>query len=80
MKKALPFLLSVALLAGCSNSTANTDTEGEAAPEATEETAQEETPAEDVQTVGVYTIYNATGEGVTDLYLYPTGSAASCDT
>ena len=73
MKKTLPFLLSAALLAGCSASTPSTDTE----PEKEEETAaetQEETQ-EEVQTVGVYTIYNATGEGVTDLYLYPTGSS-----
>lgn len=30
---------------------------------------------EAASTTGVYTIYNATGETVTDLYLYPTGSS-----
>ena len=70
MKKALPFLLCAALLAGCSSSTANTDTEPETKDEETTETTEEE-----VQTVGVYTVYNATGEGVTELYLYPTGDA-----
>lgn len=69
MKKALPFLLCAALLAGCSNGAANTETE----PETKEETKEE--TDEEVQTVGVYTIYNATGEGVTELYLYPTGAA-----
>lgn len=69
MKKALPFLLCAALLAGCSNGAANTETE----PETKEETKEE--TGEEVQTVGVYTIYNATGEGVTELYLYPTGAA-----
>lgn len=71
MKKTIAFLMSVALLAGCSASApAGADTETE--PE--EETA-EETVEEDVQTVGVYTIYNATGEGIAELYLYESGSA-----
>ena len=69
MKKALPFLLSAALLAGCAGSTPAASSK----PAASEEKTSEK--QEEVQTVGVYTIYNATGEGVTDLYLYPTGSA-----
>ena len=71
MKKTLAFLMSVALLAGCSAPAAPADES-----ESTDEQAAEntETAEENVQTVGVYTIYNATGEGVTDLYLYPAGS------
>ena len=34
---------------------------------------------EAASTTGVYTIYNATGESVTDLYLYPTGSSDKGD-
>lgn len=42
-------------------------------PETQQETAK---PAEEtVQTVGEYTICNTTGSPVTELYLYPTGSA-----
>lgn len=73
MKKTLAFLMSVALLAGCSSSTAGGADEPAKEEETTEETSGE--PAEDVQTVGVYTIYNATGEGISDLYLYETGAA-----
>jgi uncharacterized protein YxeA len=79
MKKTIAFLMSVALLAGCSSSTAegaNTNTETETQ---TQETEKEEETKEDVQTEGVYTVYNATGEGVTDLYLYETGSSEKGD-
>jgi len=75
MKKTLAFLMSVALLAGCSGTADTPADETPAEDETAAETTEEETAEEEVQTVGVYTIYNATGEGITDLYLYPAGSA-----
>jgi hypothetical protein len=74
MKKYLAMAAALLLLVGCGTSTSA----GTPAPAATAEAAEtktEETKTEDVQTVGEYTIYNATGEAVTELYLYPTGSA-----
>ena len=70
MKKALSIVLCAALLAGCSG----TSTTSETTP-AQSEAASEQTGEKDVQTVGVYTIYNATGKSITDLYLYPAGAA-----
>ena len=67
MKKSLSLIISVFLLAGCSSGTA-------AVSSASADSVKEETK-EEVQTVGEYTIYNMTGEGITELYLYPTGSS-----
>ena len=69
MKKLFAMTAAALLLAAC-----GTATEAPAVEETVEETAAAETK-EEVQTVGEYTIYNATGEGVTELYLYPTGSS-----
>lgn len=71
MKKFLTAAAAALLLAACGTATS------EPAPAETEETTTEtaETPAEEVQTVGEYTIYNGLNETVTEVYLYPTGSA-----
>ncbi len=72
MKK-LAFLTAAAiLLAGCGSST---DTSSVKEETATEETAATEETKEEVQTVGYYTIYNETGEKVTELYLYAADSS-----
>lgn len=62
--------LAAAALAGCS-STSATEPETTATPEAT---ASAEATEEAVVTEGTYTITNTTGETVTELYLYQTGS------
>ena len=69
MKKFMTAAAAVILLAGCGSST------GTAEPAAAETPAATEAAKEEVQTVGEYTVYNATGESITELYLYPTGSA-----
>lgn len=73
MKKLFAMTAAALLLAAC-----GTATEAPAVEETVEETAAAETK-EEVQTVGEYTIYNATGEGVTELYLYPTDSSDKGD-
>ena len=52
--------------------TAVAETTTEAESKAEETTAEESTEAEDA--VGKYTVYNQTGEKVTDLYVYEVGS------
>ncbi len=77
MKKLTVLAISALLFAGCGSSQpANTPAATEE-PTATEAAAQtqETAAAEKVQTVGEYTIYNATGESVPEIYLYPTGSS-----
>ncbi|MBQ9326923.1 MAG: hypothetical protein IJ225_00105 [Solobacterium sp.] len=71
MKKLLAFVTAALLLAGCGTSSSESTAPAAAEP-AVEETT--EAAAEDVQTVGEYTVYNATGESVSELYLYPVGS------
>lgn len=65
MKKMNALFLSVILLAGCSASSS--------AAQPASSSASEE--SEEVQTVGEYTVYNMTGEGITELYLYPSDSS-----
>lgn len=67
--KAATAALLVAGLAGCAtgNTTAETTAEATTAPSASAE-------AEEVVTEGNYTITNNTGETITDLYIYETGS------
>ena len=71
MKKFMTAAAAVILLAGCGSSTGTAEPAATETPEATTEAA----PKEEVQTVGEYTVYNSTGESITELYLYPTGSA-----
>lgn len=73
MKKVLSVVFAAALLAGCSGSSAPAQSSAKEETPAASEAAAEET--KEVQTVGEYTIYNATGETVSELYLYPVGSA-----
>ena len=67
--KAATAALLVAGLAGCatSNTTAETTAEATTTPSASAE-------AEEVVTEGNYTVTNNTGETITDLYIYETGS------
>ena len=67
--KAATAALLVAGLAGCAtgNTTAETTAEATTAPSASAE-------AEEVVTEGNYTVTNNTGETITDLYIYETGS------
>ena len=75
MKKIMTAAAALLLLAACGSSTGTAEPAA-ATPEATAEAAAtEETTKEEVQTVGEYTVYNSTGESITELYLYPTGSS-----
>ena len=81
MKKAFALMCAAALLAGCSSSTASATAAATTAAAASTAAAEESAAAtaEAVQTVGEYTLYNETGETVTELYLYPTGSSEKGD-
>ena len=70
MKKFLSALLALSLLAGCSTTTTD-DTA--AADDTAEETANEASEAAEAAS-GAYTIVNNTGEKVTELYIYVTGT------
>lgn len=71
MKKLFAMTAAALLLTACGSATQQAPAE-----EKVEEKVEEKTEeTKEVQTVGEYTIYNATGEGITELYLYPTGSA-----
>ena len=72
MKKLLAMTAAALLLTAC-GSAAPAEAPAEEKTEEKAETKTEET--KEVQTVGEYTIYNATGETITELYLYPTGTA-----
>lgn len=84
MKKLLALCLGALVLVGCSPNTTTTETSAPATTEATTETtapatteaAEETTEAteEAVATTGKYVITNTTGETVTELYIYQTGS------
>ena len=65
MKQIVIMTGALLMLVGCGTATA---AEEPAVTETVTETAQE------VQTVGEYTVYNGTGETIKELYLYPTGS------
>ena len=81
MKKAFALMCAAALLAGCSSSTASATAAATTAAAASTAAAEESAAAtaEAVQTVGEYTLYNETGETVTELYLYPTDSSEKGD-
>ena len=66
MKKFLALVLAAALLAGCS---------APAEPKPTQEpTPTPETEQKEVATSGKYVVVNTTGEPITELYIYKTGS------
>lgn len=84
MKKLLALCLGALVLVGCSSNTTTTETSAPATTEATTETtapatteaAEETTEAteEAVATTGKYVVTNTTGETITELYIYQTGS------
>ena len=70
MKKFLALVLAAALLAGCS---APAEPKPTQEPTPTPETENKETEKE-VATSGKYVVVNTTGETITELYIYKTGS------
>ena len=81
MKKILILLATLCLVA-CSSST-STSTEATATAEAEETTVAESTATpeaeEEVVTSGAYNFINETGETVTELYVYQTGTSENGD-
>ena len=78
MKKLLALCLSALVLVGwSSNDATTTETTAPATTEATVETtapATEEATTDAIATTGKYVVTNTTGETVTELYIYQTGS------
>lgn len=72
MKKLLALCLGALVLVGCSSNTTTTETTAPATTEVAEETT--EATEEAITTTGKYVITNTTGETVTELYIYQTGS------
>lgn len=77
MKKLLALCLSALVLVGCSSN--NTTTSETTAPVTTEATVETTAPASEeaadaIATTGKYVVTNTTGETVTELYIYQTGS------
>ena len=71
MKKFLALVLAAALLAGCS---APAEPKPTQEPPPTPETENKETEKKEVATSGKYVVVNTTGETITELYIYKTGS------
>ena len=71
MKKFLALVLAAALLAGCS---APAEPKPTQEPTPTPETENKETEKKEVATSGKYVVFNTTGETITELYIYKTGS------
>ena len=71
MKKFLALVLAAALLAGCS---APAEPKPTQEPTPTPETENKETEKKEVATSGKYVVVNTTGETITELYIYKTGS------
>lgn len=77
MKKLLALCLSALVFVGCSSNNATTsETTDPATTEATVETTApaSEEAADAIVTTGKYVVTNTTGETVTELYIYQTGS------
>ena len=72
MKKFLALVLAAALLAGCSAPAEPKPTQEPSTP--TPETENKETEKKEVATSGKYVVVNTTGEAITELYIYKTGS------
>ena len=72
MKKFLALVLAAALLAGCSAPAEPKPTQEPSTP--TPETENKETEKKEVATSGKYVVVNTTGEAITELYIYNTGS------